>query len=461
MQSGDDSLRESSPHALETLEGARRYISAFQAPLQKLSTLSPQQISTLWACFFLVIPPLTERMVPQGGFPLDLAELNLSGWAALVQDMVAGLQVLPPNLGHDMGLPMVALLQLLEAATRVGFCHHCCHPELRCKCLEASQPVPPTWWSQIVEQMPGYGVATSSGGMTTPSTSVVEMPGYVVPLPGLTPLNLSIWSLPSLEVPQPRALPAALQCLPGVRRSTQIRATLERHTQAQLAQGPRALAQQAQMPPMLALCTPQMTPPLHQPPPGQPATPYQQMVQLPGKSTGGGVTFDSSANKAVPIGGQGTEGHGRQCTRGREDSSRSASHSRGAQEKSSTQKASRQMPRQEGDLPSGAPPNVPPATAPESTPPQQGGWARTSPRDPLQMVTKYRSSGWKKDLEHTLKVYYKHNVASFKEAEWAQVRDKFFTHLLPHKEEVLGLKEKCPMDFMPYVEEQFWRATGL
>ena len=29
MQSGDDSLWESFPHAMETLEGARRYISAF------------------------------------------------------------------------------------------------------------------------------------------------------------------------------------------------------------------------------------------------------------------------------------------------------------------------------------------------------------------------------------------------------------------------------------------------
>ena len=79
----------------------------------------------------------------------------------------------------------------------------------------------------------------------------------------------------------------------------------------------------------------------------------------------------------------------------------------------------------------------------------------------MWMATKYRSLGWKKDLEHALKVYYKHNIASFKEAKWAQVREKFFTHLLQHKEEVLGLKEKCPMDFMPYIEEQFWRAMGL
>ena len=143
MQSGDNSLWESFPHALKTLEGAKRYISAFRAPFQELATLSSQQIYTLWTCSLLVISPPMERMPPQGGFPADLAELNLLGWAALVQDVAAGLQALPPNLGGDMGLPVVALLQLLEAATGVGFCHHCCHPRPHCMCTGASQSAPP------------------------------------------------------------------------------------------------------------------------------------------------------------------------------------------------------------------------------------------------------------------------------------------------------------------------------
>ena len=115
------------------------------------------------------------------------------------------------------------------------------------------------------------------------------------------------------------------------------------------------------------------------------------------------------------------------------------------------------MPHQEGDLPSRVPPNVPPATAPKSTLPHWGGRARTSPCDPVRMAAKYQSAGWKKDLEHALKVYYRHNIASFKEAEWVRVKDKFFTNLLPHKEEMLGIKKRYPMDYMPYIEEQFWR----
>ena len=116
---------------------------------------------------------------------------------------------------------------------------------------------------------------------------------------------------------------------------------------------------------------------------------------------------------------------------------------------------------QEGDLPSGSTPSVPPPAAPEGTQPQHGGWPRSALHDPMQLVAKFCSSGWKKDLEHVLWVYYKYNAASFKEAEWVRLKEKFFEYFLPHKEEALGLKERCPMDYMAYIEDHFYKATGL
>ena len=71
------------------------------------------------------------------------------------------------------------------------------------------------------------------------------------------------------------------------------------------------------------------------------------------------------------------------------------------------------------------------------------------------------SSGWRKDLEHILRVYYKFSVASFKEAEWVRIKEQFFKHFLPHKEEALAIKENCPMDFMAYVQDLFYQATSL
>ena len=77
------------------------------------------------------------------------------------------------------------------------------------------------------------------------------------------------------------------------------------------------------------------------------------------------------------------------------------------------------------------------------------------------MAAKFHSSGWKKDLEHILRVYYKFNVASFKEAEWARLKEQFFEYFLQYKEEALALKEQCLMDFMAYIKDQFYKASGL
>ena len=265
MQSEDDSLWESFPQALETLEEVRRYINAFRAPLQELNNLNSNQVHALQACSVLVIPPPTERMPPSGGFPKDLLELNLLGWAALIQDVVTGLRAVPPNLNLDMGLPAMVLLQLLEATTGVGFCHFCCCPSPQCKCMGAYQQAPTKTWSQVVEQTPGCGVAASSGGMTTPSTATTGMPGYVAPLPGLPLPDFSNWSLPPPEIPPSRGLPMASQGLPSTGRSEMIKSAVGRHARAQMVVGQRAPGQRALVLPMSVPSPPQVALPLHQP----------------------------------------------------------------------------------------------------------------------------------------------------------------------------------------------------
>ena len=130
-------------------------------------------------------------------------------------------------------------------------------------------------------------------------------------------------------------------------------------------------------------------------------------------------------------------------------------------EGSSVRMTSKQMPCQGVEHPSEAPSNVPPASAPVSTLPQGGGGVRASPKDPLRNASRYRSDRWRKDLEHVLKIYYRHNVTSFKEAEWSKMKEKFFTHLLQPKEEWRDIKENHPMRYMPYMEDHFYVATGL
>ena len=230
---------------------------------------------------------------------------------------MAGLQALPLRLCLDLGTQVIALLQLLEAATGVGSCCHCCHPRPHFTCTGASQPAPPTSWSQIVQQAQGYGVTSSSRGVTDLSTPMGGMPGYVVPPPGLTPPDFSIWSIPPQEAHPPPGLPVSSLYWSPVGRASSLRAAIDRQAQALRAmvpQAPMPLASMSQAPLPQA---PQMVPPLCQPLPSsgsRPATPYQQAVQLPSKPKGRGVTFNSSIDKLVAVGGQDADGHGRQRT---------------------------------------------------------------------------------------------------------------------------------------------------
>ena len=268
---------------------------------------------------------------------------------------------MPPRLSLNLGSQVVALLQLLEVATGVGFCCHCCHPRPCCLCMGASQLASPTLWSQIVQQAPGYGVTSSPRGATDPRTTMGGMPEYGVPPRGLTPMDFSIWSIPPQEVPPPPGLPTSQQYQPPMGRASSLRAAIDR--QAQVL---RAAVLQAPLLQLLLLWAPLlqpswMAPPLHQPLPSsgsRPATPYQQVVPPPSKPRGREVTFDSSTDKPVAAGGQDADDHGRQRTPGRDDNTQPASHSRGAHVGSSVGMTSKQTLPQEREHPSGAPHGV-------------------------------------------------------------------------------------------------------
>ena len=208
-----------------------------------------QQVHALRACSLVAIQPSEVRMPPQGGFPRDLATMNLTGWASLIQDVAQGMKVVPLNLSMEVYLDLMVLLQLLEATTGMGCCRICCQPTPSCLCLGAYQPVPTETWSQMMARIPGQGVAASTGATS----------GATSPPPGLTPLDFTNWSLPLPEAPLTGGLPLPSGGLPRIRRQTA---------------GPRALT-----PPMQVPNPPQGMLPIRQQRPRQPAALYQQVVQ--------------------------------------------------------------------------------------------------------------------------------------------------------------------------------------
>ena len=214
-------------------------------------------------------------------------------------------------------------------------------------------------------------MTASSGGVTTLSTSLWGMTRLVPPPPGI-----SIWDTFQWKAPIPQQLVTTPSYRPPVGRGEQLKATLSM----------RGLVPQV----------PQIAPAIHQPPPlpqGRPATPYQQVVQPPSKTSGLRVTFDCSASKPAPTGSRDSDVRGRQVSRGRDDDSQPASHPRGGQEGSSIRKTSNPMPRQEGGCPTGVPHNIPPSSTPGKPSPQPGSIMRASPRNPLKNITHYRSAG--------------------------------------------------------------------
>ena len=268
---------------------------------------------------------------------------------------------------------------------------------------------------------------------------------------------LQLEHTPSRGPSTPRAA-----CIPITSASHGRTSILTLHQQAQVLRTPvpqaptsSALRSQAPLP-----WAPQMAPPLCQPFPSSgswPATPYQQAVQPPVKPKGRGVTFDTPADKVAAVGVQDTNSHGRQKTHDRDNKTRPTSPGRGACKRSSIRMTDKQMLHQ---APSGAAHNAPRDSTPGSTSQQCSSSTRVL-RDPLKWVSQFRSQGWKKDLECIFQVYYEYNFTSLKEAGWNKIRDKVFDHLLPHQEEWRRIKENNPLQHMPYMEEQFYAATGI
>ena len=145
----------------------------------------------------------------------------------------------------------------------------------------------------------GYGMDSgiwgdpSSDGVTAPSTSQGGMSGYVPPPPRIT-----TWGMPPLE----DAIPLGAVTIPLYQPPIEA-------GRLRSAMGARGIVPQA----------PQMPTPVHQLPlfpQSRQATPYQQQVQLPSKTSGLGVTFNPSATKPAPTKSGDTDVCGRLATRG-------------------------------------------------------------------------------------------------------------------------------------------------
>ena len=202
---GDASLWESFPRALERRAGARRYVGAFQAPLQDLR-LTPPQEHALRACSILAIPPPPPGQgALLGGVPEDLSQDNLSTSAKTVQDVAAGMIAPQPETSQTIFPQVVEVLTLLESVSRVTFCHQCYLPGSACRCLGGSSTASTAStagqsWSDIADPTFGPNSALAGGGAgSAPPHGSPAMAGS------------SIWDPPYADYPRLPGAPTAIR----------------------------------------------------------------------------------------------------------------------------------------------------------------------------------------------------------------------------------------------------------
>ena len=170
------------------------------------------------------------------------------------------------------------------------------------------------------------------------------------------------------------------------------------------------------------------------------------------KTSGLGVTFDSSATKPAPTKSEDTDICGRPATQGQDGGRWPVSCTRGGRERSSIRKTDMLMPHQEGGCSAGASRNP----SPSSTSGSKG-----ASTNPLESIANYRSRGWKKDLSHILRGFYLYNYPSKMEVDWEKLRVKFLNHLGQCQDKWKTIKEEAPLEYMPYMEHQFLSLTGI
>ena len=81
--------------------------------------------------------------------------------------------------------------------------------------------------------------------------------------------------------------------------------------------------------------------------------------------------------------------------------------------------------------------------------------------NPMDDVSKYVASGWRRDLTHIISCHWTAQVGPLDSREWEVGIQRFIKAMKNQKDsEWVDIKELTPLKFMPYMAELFWNITG-
>ena len=181
------------PQALMETQGARRYITLFEAPF-KASVLSDHENNALWVSSLMAMPPPAPGMTSLSGLmTVDLPGSSLTQWASHIQDVTSGMRMPPEMAGNCPQADIVGILNWLENLTPVKYCHFCFGVGRKCRCSNVPRQTPSQGSGLWTPPMMSYSIMASPIE-TMASSSVGGVPPLRYPPPGLPPLDPAMMS---------------------------------------------------------------------------------------------------------------------------------------------------------------------------------------------------------------------------------------------------------------------------
>ena len=395
------------PQALAETQGARRYITLFEAPFEA-SVLSDCENNAIRVSSLLAVPPPAPGTQPLAGLTtVDLPGSSLTQWATHIQDVASGMRMPPEAAANCPQQDIVGVLNRLERMTLVNYCHLCFGVGKKCGCSSVPRQTPGQASALWMPPMMSY-TAMASSTETTASSSV----GRALP-PRYPPRGL----------PPPEPAPMDTLLAPT---SENLLATTG------VGRGGRGL-RPPRTPTAPGLCPMRpMAPPQQMPTPGRQeasqATPYRQQVYPPRHTTGVRMATTQASTAPSTSQGRGEMARGSEGARGR-------SSSQGPQGQNRRDRSSTRGSRK-----------------------RQRGVYSDNPMDDL---CNYVASGWKRDLTHIIGCYWAAQVGPLDSEEWEVAIRKFLKAMRNRRaSEWTYIKELSPLKFMPYVAELFKNVTG-
>ena len=176
------------PQALTETQGARRYVTLFEAPFEA-SVLSDHENNALWACSLMAVPPPAPGTPSLAGLTtVNLPGSSLTQWATHVQDVASGIRMPPEVAVNCPQEDIVGVLNWLESMTPVKYCCLCFGVNKKCRCSNVPCQTPSQASVLWTPPMMSY-VTMASSTETTANSSADGVPPLRYPPPGLPPVN--------------------------------------------------------------------------------------------------------------------------------------------------------------------------------------------------------------------------------------------------------------------------------